>query len=149
PAMRALNRILLQLQVRRAMRQLGFQRPINWVFNPAAAVVAGSLGEEMLIYYCVDEYTAFSGVAPEALVAVERGLLRKADVVFVSADRLRQSKSKDSPHAVLVRHGVDYEHFRNALAPSTHVPDDLAGLPRPVIGYFGLMARDWIDVDLL
>ena len=48
------------------MRKLGFRRPINWVFNPAAGVIAGALGEEKVIYYCVDEYTAFSGVASQS-----------------------------------------------------------------------------------
>ena len=63
PAMRAVNRSCSGAQVRRAMRKLGFATAINWVFNPAAGVIAGALGEEMLIYYCVDEYTAFTGVA--------------------------------------------------------------------------------------
>src|SRR4051794_1955951 len=52
-AMRWLNRHLLRLQVKRAMRKLHFHRPINWVFNPAASVIAGTLGEERLVYYCV------------------------------------------------------------------------------------------------
>src|SRR5262249_14916606 len=50
PAIRALNTWLLRLQVKRAMRRLRFKRPINWVFNPAASLVAGSLGEETLVY---------------------------------------------------------------------------------------------------
>src|SRR3954468_198889 len=56
---RAFNRQFLRFQVKRAMRKLGFSRPINWVFNPAASLIAGTLGEEKLIYYCVDEYSAF------------------------------------------------------------------------------------------
>src|SRR5436305_8838471 len=51
PAVRKFNRQFLRWQVRRAMRRLRFRRPINWVFNPAAAVLAGSLGEERIIYY--------------------------------------------------------------------------------------------------
>src|SRR4051812_48090390 len=58
PTGKRLNQLLLRLQVRRAMRKLNFRSPINWVFNPAAAVVAGKLGEDLVIYYCVDEYTA-------------------------------------------------------------------------------------------
>src|SRR5437763_12426897 len=54
-AARALNRWWLRRQVRSAMRKLRFSRPINWVFNPAAAVLARTLGEEVLIYQCVDE----------------------------------------------------------------------------------------------
>ncbi|MFT3774570.1 MAG: glycosyltransferase [Minicystis sp.] len=48
-----------------------------------------------------------------------------------------------------MRHGVQYEHFRKALAPETKIPEDIAGLPKPVIGYFGLMANEWIDIPLM
>jgi glycosyltransferase involved in cell wall biosynthesis len=148
-AVRALNASLLRLQVRWAMRQLRFRRPINWTFNPAAGLVAGSLGEDMLIYHCVDEYTAFSGVPTEALTRLEEHLLRRADAVIVSAERLYRSKAPLNPRIALVRHGVDFDHFRRALDPATQVPEEIAQLPRPIIGYFGLIGQDWVDVDLL
>jgi glycosyltransferase involved in cell wall biosynthesis len=47
-----------------------------------------------------------------------------------------------------VRHGVDFEHFRKALNPATRVPSEIANLPRPIIGFFGLIA-DWVDIDLM
>lgn len=149
PAIRALNRQILRLQVRRAMKKLGFRRPINWVFNPAAAIVAGSLGEEMIIYYCVDEYSAQAGVPAESLLEMERSLIEKSDLVVVSAEKLLHSKSKHNPNTHLVRHGVNHDHFRKSLDASTEVPAELAKLKRPVIGYFGLMSEDWIDLDLL
>jgi glycosyltransferase involved in cell wall biosynthesis len=149
PALRALNRRFLGFQVRRAMRRLGFQRAINWVFNPAAGLIAGELGEDSIIYHCVDEYTAFSGVATRSLAEIEESLLQKADAVFVSADRLLQSKGAVNPRTFLVRHGVDHDHFRKSLDRETQIPEDLAGLPGPKIGYFGLIADDWVDLDLL
>ena len=102
------------------MRKLGFRDVINWVFNPAAGVIAGALGEKMLIYYCVDEYTAFSGVPGARSLALERELLRKADLVIVSADRLLQSKRRENPGTVLVRHGVDYDHFSQGARARDH-----------------------------
>jgi len=148
PAIQRVNRELLKLQVWRAMEKLGFSRVVNWIFNPTAAVVAGALGESLLVYYCVDAFTAFSGVSPQ-LVALERGLVEKADLVIVSSEALRAAKSPHNPRTVLVRHGVQHAHFAAALAAETAIPDDVAGLPRPVIGYFGLMAEDWIDVPLM
>lgn len=148
PAMQKVNRALLKLQVWRAMDKLGFRRVINWVFNPTAAVVAGALSEDLVVYYCVDEFTAFSGISPE-LVALERQLIEKADLVIVSSEKLRQTKSAFNAHTVLLRHGVQYAHFAKALAAETRIPDDVARLPRPIIGYFGLMADDWIDIDLM
>ncbi|HEU0173733.1 MAG TPA: glycosyltransferase [Blastocatellia bacterium] len=147
-SVRAFNRWFLRWQVKRAMRRLRFKRAINWVFNPAASVIAGELGEEMVIYYCVDEYTEFTGVDSKALAELERGLMRRSDLVIVSADRLYQSKAPFNPRTALVRHGVDYEHFRRALYAETVVPEEIASLPRPVIGFFGLIA-DWVDVELM
>jgi glycosyltransferase involved in cell wall biosynthesis len=148
PRIRDLNRYLLRLQVKRAMRKLGFERPINFVFNPAAAVIAGALGEQQIIYYCVDEYTAFSGVSSSSLAELEQQVMRRADMVIVSADLLYKSKAPFNERTVIVRHGVDFEHFRKALDPQTVVPPDIAQLPRPVIGFFGLIA-DWVDLELM
>jgi glycosyltransferase involved in cell wall biosynthesis len=148
PLVQRANRALLGAQVRRAMTELGFSRVVNWVFNPTAAVVAGTLGEDMIVYYCVDDFTAFSGI-PAELAALERSLLERADLVVVSSDTLLQNKSKASARVTLVRHGVAFEHFQKALAAETPVPAEVARLPRPILGYFGLMATDWIDVDLM
>jgi glycosyltransferase involved in cell wall biosynthesis len=149
PWARAVNRWLLRHQVRRAMDRLGFRRPVNWVFNPAAAVVAGSLGEAQLIYYCVDEYGAFSGVDAEALASLELELMGKAGLVITSAAGLFASKRRHNPNTVLVRHGVDWHHFRRALDPRTAPPPDVAALPGPRLGYFGLIAQDWVDLGLI
>jgi len=148
PFMQKVNRELLKLQVWRAMDKLGFRRVVNWVFNPTAAVVAGALSEDLVVYYCVDEFTAFSGISAQ-LVALERELIQKADLVIVSSDKLFASKSAHNGRTILVRHGVAYDHFRKALLPETKVPDEIKDLPKPVIGYFGLMAEDWIDIDLM
>ena len=147
-SVRAFNRWFLRWQVKRAMRRLRFKRAINWVFNPAASVIAGELGEEMVIYYCVDEYTAFTGVDSNALAEMERRLMRRSDLVIVSSDELYQSKARFNPRTALVRHGVDYAHFSRALDAETIVPEEIGRLPRPVIGFFGLIA-DWVDVGLM
>jgi len=148
-SIRTLNRVWLRSQVRRAMKRLQFRRAINWVFNPAAAIIAGQLGEANIIYYCVDEYSAISGVAREPFEAMERDLLSRADLVVVSSDKLYDSKSPHNPHTVLVRHGVQFDHFRRALDDATEIPEDVKNLPRPILGYFGLMTEDWVDRPLL
>ncbi|HEX8145426.1 MAG TPA: glycosyltransferase [Pyrinomonadaceae bacterium] len=148
PRIRALNRQLLRLQVKRAMRHLGFERPINYVFLPSAALIAGTLGEELVVYHCVDEYAAFSDIQAGPILELENQLLRRADLVITSAELLYQSKVQVNPRTVLVRHGVDYTHFRRALDAETVVPEDLSRLPRPHIGFFGLIA-DWVDLELL
>jgi glycosyltransferase involved in cell wall biosynthesis len=142
-----LNRRSLISQVKRAMKKLGFSRPINMTFNPAAGMVAGKVGEDQLIYYCVDEYTAFTGVSP-GLKKIEEDLFRRADLVIVSADKLYESKKHFNPNTFIIPHGVDYAHFSRALDDDTEIPAYLAELPRPIIGFHGLLA-DWVDFELL
>ncbi|HEX5443477.1 MAG TPA: glycosyltransferase [Pirellulales bacterium] len=149
PWVRAFNQRFLAFQIRRALGRLRFRRPINWTSNPVAAVVAGKLGEEIVVYHCVDENTAFAGVAASVLGDLERQLIGRADVVFVASEALYNAKRPHNPRTFLVRHGVDFQHFRNALAQETIVPAEIAGLPRPIIGYFGLMTPEWVDTRLL
>ena len=47
--MRATNRTLLSLQVKRAMATLGFRKVISWSYLPASAPVSGTLGEELVV----------------------------------------------------------------------------------------------------
>jgi glycosyltransferase involved in cell wall biosynthesis len=146
-SVRKINQWFLLSQVKKAMRSLKFKHPINMVFNPAAGLLAGRLGESQIIYYCVDEYTAFTGAA-KGLREIEDDLFRRSDVVIVSAEKLFDSKKEFNKNTFIIRHGTDWQHFRNALDPLTMVPTELADLPRPVIGFHGLLA-DWIDYDLI
>lgn len=141
------NQSFLAGQVRKAMRKLGFSNVINMIFNPAAGMIAGRLGESELIYYCVDEYTAFTG-ASNGLKEIEDSLFRRADFVVVSAEKLFDSKSHFNPNTFLLRHGTDWRHFRTALDADLSIPADIADLPRPIIGFHGLLA-DWVDYELI
>lgn len=143
----ALNQKFLIRQVKSAMKKLGMKNVINMVFNPAAGMIAGRLGETEQIYYCVDEYTAFTGVS-SGLKEIEEELFRKSDLVVVSAETLLESKKKFNEKTFLIRHGVDYNHFRKALDEATKIPGEIAHLPKPVIGFHGLLA-DWVDFELL
>ncbi len=142
----SLNQKSLVRQVKKAMRKLGFSDVVNMVFNPAAGMIAGKLGESELIYYCVDEYTAFTGSS--ALKEIEEKLFRDADLVVVSAEKLYTDKKHFNPNTHIIRHGTDWRHFRTALNDATVVPDEIANLPRPIIGFHGLLA-DWVDFELI
>jgi glycosyltransferase involved in cell wall biosynthesis len=143
----ALNRRSLIAQVKKAMRRFDFSNVVNMVFNPAAGMIAGQLGESELIYYCVDEYTAFTGVS-DGLRKIEEDLFRRSDLVIVSAEKLYGSKKRFNPNTHIIRHGTDWKHFRTAVDSDLTLPADIADLPRPIIGFHGLLA-DWIDYDLL
>jgi len=144
---RRLNRLLLRCQLRYALWRLGFGERITWTFVPTSADVAGTLGENLVVYHCVDEYSAFSDAAAE-IAAAEQILLRKADLVLASSEALLEKKRVFNPQTFLLLHGVDYEHFRLALEDSTPLAPELLSLPRPILGFHGLIA-DWVDLPLV
>lgn len=147
-AARWINRRLLAAAIRSAAARLGFRDPITWSFLPSSAGVAGALGERLLVYHCVDEFSEFTGTDRGAILEMERQLVARADVQIVSSGPLYEAKKRLHPRTHLVTHGVDVEHFGRACDPATPVADELARLRRPVIGFFGLLA-DWVDLELV
>ncbi len=144
---RDLNRKLLGAQIRHALAKLKIRRAITYTFAPTSADVAGTLGEKAIVYHCVDEFSAFSDAGAE-VAQREQELLGKADVVLCSAAGLFESKRAHNPHTYLVTHGVDYDFFRKATSSDTPIAAELQSLPKPILGFTGLLA-DWVDVALL
>jgi glycosyltransferase involved in cell wall biosynthesis len=144
---RKLNGRALAAQVKRAMRQLGMKRPIVISFLPGAAPVVDRLDAQLILYHCVDEFSAFDG-AGEAIAAMERELIGKADLVICSAEKLVRAKERLHPRVSLVRHGVDLAHFSKATREDQPISPLVRDLPKPVIGFMGLVAN-WVDLELL
>jgi glycosyltransferase involved in cell wall biosynthesis len=151
PLLQKINGALLTAQVRRVVRRVrsNTRRPIQlWTFAPDVACLAGTLGEERLIYYCVDEYTEFQGFDGPAIARAEQALIDRADTVITTSAALFAAKRPRHPNVHLVRHGVDANHFRRALEPDLTLPADLAAIPSPRLGFFGWI-HHWIDCRLI
>lgn len=145
---RRINAALIRWTLRGLMRHEGIRRPITWFMVPHLASVAGELGERLSVYYCIDDYAALPDVNPDAVQAMDEELTRKADLVFVASDTLLEPKRRLNPRTYVSPHGVDFEHFARAQDDRLPTPADTAGLPRPIVGFFGLIER-WIDLDLV
>lgn len=145
---RQINSEWLRQSLRGVCHKLGFADPITWTFLPTSADVVGHLGERFIVYQCVDEYSEFTGTDGTAILEMERQLITKANAVIVSSAPLHRRKIRHNRHTYLVTHGVDVEHFRKACSSQTTVPADLAALPGPRIGFYGLIA-DWVDLKLI
>lgn len=148
PGVDRLNTMLLTASIRHFARRAGLTRPILWTFLPNTVGLVGRLGESRVIYHCVDEYSAFAGVPRDALRAMEEALVRRADLVLASSETLAEERRRWNPRTHFVSHGVDVTHFAQALSPTLAPPPETAGLARPIIGFFGLIA-EWIDLDLI
>ncbi len=140
---RALNRLLLILQLRFVMLLLNLRRPIVWVAIPTAADVVGALGGELLVYQVSDKYDCNEDSALSRVVIrdMDRRLKQQAAVVMYSGRKLYEEAERR--HRYFLEQAVDYERFANLPAET---PADIAAIPGPVLGYVG--AADWYTMDV-
>jgi glycosyltransferase involved in cell wall biosynthesis len=125
-----------------------FDDAVQWFYTPMPApIMVGSLGECAIVYDCMDELTQFR-FAPADLGARERQLMASADVVFTGGRRLYEAKARHHENVHFFGCGVDADHFGLARHPETVVPSDIVGLPKPLLGYFGVV-DERLDYDLI
>ncbi len=142
------NRRMLVKGLQQQLRLHSFEAPILFAALPLGAEVVGALGEQLLIYYIMDEYAAMPGVYAEYIHDLEKRMLAEADLIFVTSSKLQAEKNGRKAPAVLLPHGVDFEHFHSAATTPGPMPEELRRLPRPLLGFCGTLAP-WIDPDIL
>jgi UDP-galactopyranose mutase len=118
-----------------------------WFYTPMLLPAAGSLEPALLVYDAMDELSLFKGAPPE-LLPRERQLLQRADVVFTGGVSLGRAKAALHRNVHAIPSGVDLEHYRQALEPALPLPADLAALPHPRVGFFGVI-DERADLPLL
>jgi uncharacterized SAM-binding protein YcdF (DUF218 family)/glycosyltransferase involved in cell wall biosynthesis len=146
---RWINRFLLMRSLRRWMRATGFYRPIAWTFlpTPLALDLLREIDPQLTIYYCIDDL-ASSSLAARRIVPSEQRLFREADLVFVTSEALRRRAAMFSSRVHLFPFGVSFERFDQVRGHDEPPPDDLASLPRPIVGYVGGL-HQWVDQELI
>jgi glycosyltransferase involved in cell wall biosynthesis len=142
--------MLLAAQIRLALfcNNKATEKRQIWSFTPDISYMLGQFGEREVIYYCVDDHAAFTGYNRDQVLRDEEELCRKADLVITTSTVLQEAKEGWNKRTILVPHGVDFEHFRRAVDEPLAEPAVLADIPRPRLGFIGLI-RDWVDLELL
>lgn len=125
-----------------------FNTPIQWFYSPMSApYMLSQFNAVKTVYDCMDELANFR-FAPANIAERERLLIAKADIVFTGGYQLYRSKSRHHQNVHFYGCGVDVAHFKRARQSNTALATDLASLPRPIFGYFGVI-DERIDYELL
>jgi glycosyltransferase involved in cell wall biosynthesis len=119
---------------------------IGWFYSPAFESLSSEFRFSTIVYDCMDELSLFKGASPE-LLEQEKHLLAKADVVFTGGKSLYEAKSRLHDHVFCFPSSVDAAHFAKAMN-GIGVPEDIAAIPQPVIGYYGVI-DERIDMPLI
>ena len=115
-------------------------------FNFYYPNVGRMLPARLSVYHCVDPlvhpYELRHGRLSEDHVA------QQSDLVICTSRRLADELLLLNSNTVLIPNAANLAHSQKALDESLPVHPLLAGIPRPVIGYFGAIERR-MDYDLL
>ncbi|UFS69109.1 glycosyltransferase [Geomonas sp. RF6] len=145
-----LNVGLLAVQIAWARVRLKIADPYLLVFSQNWHDLVVRQKRRKLVYYCVDDHSGFSGLNAQSFQKKDEALTQVADLVLCSSRLLYERKREVCGRVEYLPHGVDYHHFSRAvLDPALQPPPETAPLKRPVVGFFGHISYDWVDVDLL
>lgn len=127
------------MRAKNVLSRAGCEVILLSLWRPEFAAALSHLPSCRSCYHVDDEYS-FSDVEVP-LSDEERTLIAQVDQVFVSSPGLRLKKGDINRHTAFVPNGVDYL----AYATEYSEPADLAVIPRPRIGYSGVLKRhlDW------
>ncbi|MEO1008337.1 MAG: glycosyltransferase [Planctomycetota bacterium] len=141
------NAAALTLQVRRAARRAGIERPLVWVACPPAEPVVDRLEPAGVVYQRTDRFEEFRGVDRARIAAFDVALKDRADATLFCSSWLMEQERDQPRAAVFVDHGVDADRFEDA-GSSGDGPADTAALPRPLVGFVGGIDAHTFDPEL-
>lgn len=124
------------------LRQRGCKTIIFYLWRPYFDHVLESDSYDLSCYHIVDEYS----FSPSELPVTNREiqLIKRVDQVFIHSPALLERKGHFNPQTRFVPNGVNYRAFATPQAE----PDDLARIPRPRLGYVGII-KTQLDFQLL
>src|SRR5690606_8984533 len=120
-----------------------------WTCNPMTPRLCPVGRFAAVVYHCVDEIKAQPGMPAAEIEAAEAELLAAADHCFVTAEHLLETRRRLNPRTHYFPNVADFEHFARARDACTRVPDDLAALPQPRIGFGGAISGYKLDLPLV
>lgn len=140
-----LRRATLAARLHRArtrLLDLGARRIALYLWRYEFADALDHCNHNLSVYEIDDEYS-FSDVETP-LPSAERALIARVDQVIIHSSALMRKKGGINLSTALIANGVDFELFSRPQSE----PTDLARVPRPRIGYVGVIKRQ-LDLDLL
>jgi glycosyltransferase involved in cell wall biosynthesis len=131
--------------LRRMLLRLGVDpKPVVMVSNIYAADLLAMLPRRLTVYDFNDSPFQFAG-SPQWGRDYWRRSLAQVDLVFAVSEHYRRQLATETTKPVIgLGNGVEFDHFATARP----VPDDLKDLPRPRVGYLGLLSH-FLDFEVL
>jgi glycosyltransferase involved in cell wall biosynthesis len=119
---------------------------ISWYYTPMMLPFSRHLEADVTVFDAMDELSKFK-FAPTKLLELEQELIDRADVLFTGGSSLFEAKKDRHDNVHCFPSSVDRVHFLKARARQFD-PSDQEDLPRPRLGFYGVIDERF-DIELL
>jgi len=147
PGFRPVNMAAHRAAIAGASRRLGLKKPVMWITPEYGVHFLRGVEYSLAVYDVTDDWplATLPRVERRQIVSDDRALLRRADMVVTVSKYLHEKKSPKNPNTLLVPNGVRVELYEK----TPPVPEELASIPGPRVGYVGSLHSDRLDVDMI
>lgn len=126
--------------------ELNFGDWILWSYLPYVVPYCHNLGQKLTVFEAVDNWLKHSSYQKHASTLKESYKIIKdqADLIFTVSENLLNFFDNQT-NVYWIPNGVDWKHYNKHFSL---VNRDIADIPKPIIGYIGVI-QDRVDLDLI
>ena len=108
----------------------------------------GRFDESLVIYHVSDKYDANTmdhATDPALIRQLHERAIDRADIIFYSGRKLLAEATRGLERSHLLEQAVDFDHWSKVASGELEIPPEIAGIPRPRLGYFGAIEPWLVD----
>lgn len=145
-----LNLYIVFLIIKSKIRRIDFKNIVLWIYHPFDYKLLKWFKNRLVAIFdwveCWAEYfTEFSLKRRRYVSDLEKKIIKGADIVFVVSQALLELAKKINNNSYQVLDGTIPEIFARY---DGRIPDEMRGIPHPILGYAGSVFRR-VDIDLI
>lgn len=133
-------------RLKRQVQSAGFDEYLLWSYVPYVMPYLKGFGQKLTVFDAVDnwaEHVSYRHMR-DRLLADYSYIKQSADIILTVAEDL-QKLFDNQPNVYWIPNGVDVPHYQTERRV---INRDIADLPRPIIGYIGVI-QDRVDIELI
>lgn len=132
------------------VRELGFKDYILWIYRPEYYNALSLLSCDKVVFDLTDDLAAYRGKKDSQYFYMRRcigGLMKRSNLVFTTAKTLYKKYSTiyGEDKVYYTPNGFDAGLFSKN---NYELPEDMGNIPKPIIGFVGLLFK-FLDYDLI
>lgn len=146
-----INSKILSLWLEKTVHRVKIRPSIVWTYLPESLRIVKRISRRLSLYHSVDDHSAanFWWNSQKTIRTREIELLKDVDLVIATSRNLQRILRQANPHCYFIPNAGNYGLFSKAAFPETQIPSEIADIKKPLVGYFGTINSDRLNLEWL